>query len=161
MERSRYLWDYGEPSVVHTVPGDSTIISVALCPASDALASQPDMLLVMATRLSVSLVGLAMKPSFQVLPLQGCSAASQGALFHSMKSTAGRIFLLSGAPYLWELRCESSWLRPKKCRLVRHQLDRLGADIESWRRRIKMENHEILPAYDYHQHVSFLCIVIM
>ena len=57
----RYLWDYSDfsPSV-HSVPADSAIISVALCPARSELfeMQQPRWVLVIATRLSVSLVGM-------------------------------------------------------------------------------------------------------
>ena len=48
----RYIWDYWEPSAVHSLPGDSAIISVALCPArSEAFDEAPEFLLVMATEL--------------------------------------------------------------------------------------------------------------
>ena len=52
----------------------------------------------------------------------GFSAPTDGAFFHSIRSTSGgRIFLLSGAPQIYELCYSSSegWFR-SKCRLVRH-----------------------------------------
>ena len=49
----RYIWDYWEANTaVHSLPGDSAIISVALCPArSEAFDEAPEFLLVMATEL--------------------------------------------------------------------------------------------------------------
>ena len=143
----RYIWDYGEPSAVHTLPGDSAIISVALCPArSEAFArSKPQFLLVMATRLSVSLIGLNFeilgssatfpgRPSLQVVTnlSEGYSTSTDGAVFHSIVATpAGRIFLLSGAPHVYELRysAQEGWFR-SKCRLIRHTVG-LGEELSN------------------------------
>ena len=127
----RYIWDYWEPSAVHSLPGDSAIISVALCPArSEAFGKEapPEFVLVMATRLSVTLVGLTFRAwgslAYGNLQLNtlGFSAPTDGAFFHSIRSTCGgRIFLLSGAPHIYELAYSSKegWFR-SKCRLVRH-----------------------------------------
>ncbi|CAE7516158.1 Nup155 [Symbiodinium necroappetens] len=160
-----YLWDYSDMSPsVHSVPGDSAIISVALCPAKSGIfeTQQPRWVLVIATRLSVSLVGVNFarkeirasrvpdatpanvslsdwtssaragipgvpvnstqsQSSLHFVPLQGFRALSEGALFHSIHSSpGGRIFLLSGAPHIYELLCsQAGWYRAK-CRLVRH-----------------------------------------
>ena len=196
----RYIWDYWEPSAVHSLPGDSAIISVALCPArSEAFDEAPEFLLVMATelhgwmvflmvfvglchqtigifsffgceffreetekilkifwdlfsisyiscfpkkpcqatRLSVTLVGLSGAWSGSRLQLKtlGFSAPTDGAFFHSIRSTAGgRIFLLSGAPQIYEL-CYGSegWFR-SKCRLLRHSvgLGGTGGSGDQW-----------------------------
>ncbi|CAJ1459804.1 unnamed protein product, partial [Effrenium voratum] len=123
LDHTLYLWDYHEPSGVHTVPSDSAIISVALCPAKSSLA-QLSYLLVIATRLSVSLLGLRLSASLQVVPLPGFRASAEGALFHCITCTpSGRVLLLSGAPHVYELLFgdQSGWLR-SKCRLIRHSL---------------------------------------
>ena len=131
----RYIWDYCEPSAVHSLPGDSAIISIDLCPTkSDAFGSAaPEFVLVMATRVSVTLVGLTFNRStlgpnrsefarLQMSTQRGYSAPTDGAFFHSIRSTpGGRIFLLSGAPHVYELTysAREGWFR-SKCRLVRH-----------------------------------------
>eukprot|EP00435_Cladocopium_sp_Y103_P044598 s2216_g12.t1 len=142
LDQTLYIWDYWEPSAVHSLPGDSAIISVALCPArSEAFNEAPEFLLVMATRLSVTLVGLTFgawsnggtcgpKGGRLQLKTLGFSAPTDGAFFHSIRSTSGgRIFLLSGAPQIYELCYSSSegWFR-SKCRLVRHCVG-----LGSWR----------------------------
>ena len=150
---------------VHSVPGDSAIITVALCPAKSGIfeTQQPRWVLVIATRLSVSLVGvnfartqirassapdaipanvslsdwtssaragipgvpvnsIQSQSSLHFVPLQGFRALCEGALFHSIHSSpGGRIFLLSGAPHIYELVCSHGWYRAK-CRLVRHSV---------------------------------------
>eukprot|EP00439_Symbiodinium_sp_Y106_P001629 s4553_g1.t1 len=161
-----YLWDYSDMSPsVHSVPGDSAIITVALCPAKSGIfeTQQPRWVLVIATRLSVSLVGvnfartqirassapdaipanvslsdwtssaragipgvpvnsIQSQSSLHFVPLQGFRALCEGALFHSIHSSpGGRIFLLSGAPHIYELVCSHGWYRAK-CRLVRHSV---------------------------------------
>ena len=137
----RYIWDYCEPSAVHSLPGDSAIISIALCPTkSDAFGSAaPEFVLVMATRVSVTLVGLTFnrstlsnrsEQSLQMTTQRGYRCPTDGAFFHSIRSTpGGRIFLLSGAPHVYELTysAREGWFR-SKCRLVRHfiGLGRLG-----------------------------------
>eukprot|EP00930_Biecheleria_cincta_P054923 TRINITY_DN41302_c0_g1_i1.p1 TRINITY_DN41302_c0_g1~~TRINITY_DN41302_c0_g1_i1.p1 ORF type:complete len:1429 (-),score=243.59 TRINITY_DN41302_c0_g1_i1:70-4329(-) len=166
-----YLWDYCRPGgTLLTLPADSAICSVALSvPRAGVfeatLGARPRFVLVVATRLTVSLTGIiatgfqappplqtgspsrgtatgeislrdwdseetgrataapqAHGSSLQLVPLQGFSAPCDHAVFHRIRATPeGRIFLLSGAPHLHELRClpRDGWFQCK-CRLVRH-----------------------------------------
>ena len=75
---SRYLWDYSDLSPsVHSVPGDSAIISVALCPARSGLfgTQQPRWVVVIATRLSVSLVGMDLARIDGTTSRQSCTGS--------------------------------------------------------------------------------------
>lgn len=148
-----YLWDYGvEDPIVFSVPADSAIITVAACsPRAHTFAPEVFCLLVVATRLSVSLVGLrhggaggagqtigselalatpegraalAAPGHLQLVALDGCSAPADGSLFRRILSAGdGRIFLFGDAPQVFELLTAPhvGWLRPR-CRLVRHSV---------------------------------------
>ena len=132
-----YIWDYHrENPEVLTLPADSAIVSVALCPPRAGVFDRMvRWLLVVCTRLTVSLVGLYERPrgdarstlagsgsSWQLLQLEGYSARTEGALFHLIRHTGdGHILLASGAPQVFELAYSqmAGWLT-SKCRLIRH-----------------------------------------
>ncbi|CAK0867994.1 unnamed protein product [Prorocentrum cordatum] len=83
-----YLWDYREREPrVQSVPADATVMCVAACaPRRGIFDTSVQLLLVVATRLTVSLAGLAGpgaggRPAVGALvPLDGYSAPADGAL---------------------------------------------------------------------------------
>eukprot|EP00405_Crypthecodinium_cohnii_P043378 CAMPEP_0206578370 /NCGR_PEP_ID=MMETSP0325_2-20121206/31922_1 /ASSEMBLY_ACC=CAM_ASM_000347 /TAXON_ID=2866 /ORGANISM="Crypthecodinium cohnii, Strain Seligo" /LENGTH=481 /DNA_ID=CAMNT_0054083995 /DNA_START=176 /DNA_END=1618 /DNA_ORIENTATION=+ len=175
-----HLWDYHlkDPQVL-VIPADSAIVSVAICPPRPGIfdPSAVHYLLVVCTRLSVTMIGLqrthsndflnrplasqdftdglgipvatlgsgpmgrqsalggyfGSKPSnsglqgqgggpLQLVPLEGYSARTEGAIFHCVSHNAdGHIFLSSGAPQMFELAYsrDAGWFH-SKCRLIRH-----------------------------------------
>eukprot|EP00927_Polykrikos_kofoidii_P021241 TRINITY_DN20172_c0_g1_i1.p1 TRINITY_DN20172_c0_g1~~TRINITY_DN20172_c0_g1_i1.p1 ORF type:complete len:1524 (+),score=285.00 TRINITY_DN20172_c0_g1_i1:48-4574(+) len=139
-----HLWDYGlENPVVLTVPADAAIVAVEACqPRPGVFDDGIRCLLVVATHLTVSLVGLYDAADarsvglqggdrLQPIALEGYSASTEGAFFHCIRHASSatedggdQIFLVCGTSYLYELvyTATPGWLRPR-CRLVRHAAD--------------------------------------
>eukprot|EP00930_Biecheleria_cincta_P097159 TRINITY_DN88882_c0_g1_i1.p1 TRINITY_DN88882_c0_g1~~TRINITY_DN88882_c0_g1_i1.p1 ORF type:complete len:1571 (-),score=289.58 TRINITY_DN88882_c0_g1_i1:80-4792(-) len=166
-----HIWNYHrEDPQVLLVPADSAIVSVGFCvPRPAVFDRHVQLLLVVCTRLTVSLVGLHYAPPerglctrstsdgqatqphplgsqeaacgvlcqmhgpfgasrtgtdgcLQLVPLEGYSTRTDGALFHTVRHTSdGHILLASGAPQIYEVAYSrnAGWFT-SKCRLVRH-----------------------------------------
>mmetsp|Transcript_67504 Transcript_67504/g.162009 ORF Transcript_67504/g.162009 Transcript_67504/m.162009 type:complete len:1395 (+) Transcript_67504:62-4246(+) len=139
-----YLWDAScEDAEVVAVPADSAVITASVGPPRPGVFQQghsPDFhLLVIASRLSVTIVGLAVLGSgsqsaryrLHTIALDGYTAPTHGAIFHRIcHCQDGRIFLLCGAPQVYELAysTEAGWFHAK-CRLVRHNLGSIAKEL--------------------------------